>query len=401
MLSSWRNFDVCVVGAGAGGASAAHALSAKGLRVALIDPKGECGASFKAEKLEPDQITLLKELNLWQFVQPGSLPIKGVSVYMDGRLRENVGIEQVGLRYEDFVNRLLTSLPLEVERFRGSVVKISGYLGARRLELSDGTCISGKLVVLASGANATISRGVGLKRSTLRNNHTLVFGFDLEISGSGLQERGLNFYPKEGNLGVGYLTIFPVPGAARANLFAYFDVNSDWVRSMKGEPAVCLDRTFPFVRRVLGDYKISGNVSAASINLWTSVPETAADVIAIGDAFQSVCPATGTGVSKVLNDVAVLSSLIDARIDLAEQSVASIAHGYYGSVRKQGVDARSLSRATNLRRLATLPGLGGALRRRGLRYPKAVPALRAAIKTAIRKVRDANPMPKIGGRYRA
>ena len=73
----------------------------------------------------------------------------------------------------------------------------------------------------------------------------------------------------------------------------------------------------------------------------------------IGDAFQSVCPSTGTGLSKVLTDVDILcSSCIPGWFSspgMGERKIES----FYAEARKRDEDRSSVSRAAYRRQLST------------------------------------------------
>lgn len=135
---------------------------------------------------------------------------------------------------------------------------------------------------------------------------------------------------------------------------------------MRAAPAQCLQEAFPGLQSVIGPWKVSGKVTGAAISLWTTATPVESDVIAIGDAYQSVCPSTGTGLSKVLTDVSALLRALEPAISGTALDCQQAAHAYYSDARKQAVDSDSLVVAANLRSLATTGGVIGFARRRGL-----------------------------------
>jgi hypothetical protein len=83
----------------------------------------------------------------------------------------------------------------------------------------------------------------------------------------------------------------------------------------------------------------------------------------IADAYQSVCPSTGMGLSKVLTDVDILCNdcipqwFASPGVDLAK------IRQFYANARKRQVDDKALQRALRGRRLATDYSLRGQARR--------------------------------------
>lgn len=86
------------------------------------------------------------------------------------------------------------------------------------------------------------------------------------------------------------------------------------------------------------------------IDLYVATPPPLDGVVMIGDALQSVCPATGTGLSKVLNDVALLCEDYAPTwlrlTDLPESTIAQ----FYRDPRKGACDWNSLKAAQYQRR---------------------------------------------------
>ena len=88
------------------------------------------------------------------------------------------------------------------------------------------------------------------------------------------------------------------------------------------------------------------------IDLYT-VPGPVCDgLLLLGDSHQSVCPATGTGLSKVLTDVLVASEAIPVWFENGEADLAAL-HCYYEDPRKVRSDSQSLEFAEYRRQVST------------------------------------------------
>jgi len=110
-MSTSPDFDALVIGAGAAGVCAAHVLCARGLRVGLVDSRNKCPPTFKAEKLEPDQIEILKKIDLLPQAMDAISPIQEVVVYRRDSIVQRLKIDQFGMHYHAFVNTLRDKLP--------------------------------------------------------------------------------------------------------------------------------------------------------------------------------------------------------------------------------------------------------------------------------------------------
>jgi 2-polyprenyl-6-methoxyphenol hydroxylase-like FAD-dependent oxidoreductase len=155
---------------------------------------------------------------------------------------------------------------------------------------------------------------------------------------------------------VGFLTLFPTPAGVRANLFAYQDPQSEWSKEMRLNTASALERTFSRLRKVIGNFTLTGRVNAAAIDLWTSDVTPQPGIVLIGDSYQSVCPVTGTGLSKVLNDVHVLGQMVPDWFGTPGMSADKTA-AYYSSPAKRSSDAHSLRSALYSKRASIDQGL--------------------------------------------
>jgi 2-polyprenyl-6-methoxyphenol hydroxylase-like FAD-dependent oxidoreductase len=85
-------------------------------------------------------------------------------------------------------------------------------------------------------------------------------------------------------------------------------------------------------------------------------------LVLIGDAFQSVCPTTGTGVSKVLTDVDVLCECIPEWFKTHEMGIDKLAC-FYEHPRKIACDRWSLEGALYTRAFSIAPSFRWTVQR--------------------------------------
>jgi 2-polyprenyl-6-methoxyphenol hydroxylase-like FAD-dependent oxidoreductase len=337
-------FDALVIGAGAAGVCAAHVLCAKGLRVGLVDSRGKCPPTFKAEKLEPDQVAILKQIDLLQKAMPAISALREVVIYRRGAIVERQKIEQYGMHYDAFVNTLREALPPAVTQIIDTATELDIGGGEPALKLQGGRTVTARLVVVAGGTSGRLRHVAGAVRREISAHHCIAFGFDLALESGRLPHDGVNVLPDSYADQVGFLTLFPTPIGVRANLFTYHDPQSEWTREMRLNTAAALERTFSRLRELIGNYTVSGRVNASAVDLWTTDVTPQAGVVLIGDSFQSVDPVTGTGLSKVLTDVHLLGQMAPEWFRTPGMS-AEKTGAYYDSAAKRSTDARSLQSA--------------------------------------------------------
>jgi 2-polyprenyl-6-methoxyphenol hydroxylase-like FAD-dependent oxidoreductase len=343
-LSTSPDFDALVIGAGAAGVCAAHVLCARGLRVGLVDSRSKCPPTFKAEKLEPDQIALLKALDLLPQAMDAISPIQEVVVYRRDSIVQRLKIDQFGMHYHAFVNTLRDKLPPAVVQMTDTASELDITGSNPSVQLQSGKTVTARLVVVAAGTSGRLRQVTGAVRREISAQHCIAFGFDLTLESGRLPHDGVNFLPDRYSDQVGFLTLFPTPVGVRANLFAYHDPQSEWCREMRLNTAATLERTFSRLRKVVGNFTIVGRVNASAVDLWTSDVTPQPGVVLIGDSFQSVDPVTGTGLSKVLNDVHVLGQMAPDWFGTPTVSAEKIA-AFYANEVKRSSDAHSLRSA--------------------------------------------------------
>ena len=345
------------MGAGLAGSTLAFALSRAGIDVALVDPRSHCSPAFKAEKFEPDQTELLEEIGLFDTLAAVSTPIRGIDVARSGRVVDHVGVAQRGLLYHDMVNTARAALPATVHTIIGRVTAVSPGTDGAGVTLADGDRLAARLVVLATGVMEPLALQLDLTRREVGTPHSIAFGFTIAArAGRPFTFDALTYLPERFGEGVDFLTLFAIPEGMRANLFVYTDLKSPFVRAFHDDPAGQLRRLFPRLTHAIGPYEVVSKVEAKPIDLWVTETPTLSGVVLAGDACQSVCPSTGSGLSKVLTDVVVLAELVPEWLSTPGMPSEKIA-AFYDHPEKRAVDAASLQAAVYRRRLNTDTGL--------------------------------------------
>ena len=177
----------------------------------------------------------------------------------------------------------------------------------------------------------------------------------------------------------------------RANLFTFRDHRDPWARDLRRNRSPRWSKPCQVCERFLGDFQVVGKVQNWTMDLCELENYLRDGVVLIGDAFQTSCPAAGTGVTRLLTDVHQLCNVHLPRW-LASDGVGSrkIAQFYADPV-KQRADGRSIQLAHYRRSLTIDDSLrwkahrGRAyLRRRVVGWVKELKLVRAAYAPAAR-----------------
>jgi 2-polyprenyl-6-methoxyphenol hydroxylase-like FAD-dependent oxidoreductase len=297
--------DVAIVGGGLAGSLAAAVLTRAGYRIALIDKRAVYPDEFRVEKLGGQQVDILRRLGLLDaFASEGSAFDTTLNIRR-GRIVDVSRTLSYGLHYAPMVaiaRRLIadpTSLIVD------QVLKITSSNNLQRVTLASGNEVVARLVILATGMAGAVPYSLGVKRRVIVERHSLAFGFTIApADDAGFAFPALTSYGEQTADGIDYLSIFPIPGGGmRANLFMFRDPNDPIMREIRREPKSTLLRLIPGLRPYLGDFKVTDRVQSWVMDLAKVEGHLQPGVVLIGDAFQTSCPAAGTGVSRLLVDV--------------------------------------------------------------------------------------------------
>ena len=286
--------EVAVIGGGFAGALAALKLAHAGLSPVVIDPYDPYPSDFRCEKFSSDQIAGLRALGV-----------------LDAFLNDDTygsdpeALTLCGLRYDRMVNALRQQWPDNVRFLRGKVQEVAASADRQLLTLADGARVDCRLAVLATGPGEKLRADLGLKRTVLSANHSICIGFSLRgaFGFDGLIQRGET--PGDG---VGYASLFRLAAQdggelMRVNLFLYDDPKSERVRAFRLSPLAELFRVLPALRAKLMLAQVEGPVEMRVTDLYEVEAAHLDGVVLIGDARRTSCPASGTGISRILDDV--------------------------------------------------------------------------------------------------
>jgi len=297
--------DVAVVGGGVAGSLAALMLGRAGYSVCLIDPVRPQGSEFRCEKLEHTHVQVLGHAGLLEEILPHTVRYDGIWIGRNGRLAEHRRVIEFGIDYAHLVNTLRSLIPAGVS-VRADKVVLTEFVepSHRRLHLASGDRIDARLVVVATGSSADGLATFGYTRHVVRRCHSVSIAFDLVPSNERLKDLGpLTWFGEKPQDRTAYLTIFPLPGRLRANLFVYRETDDPWLREFRVRPSATLAESLPGFARTVGALEISGPVRFRPTDLVDTDAMPQPGMVLVGDAFSTACPASGTGASKAMIDV--------------------------------------------------------------------------------------------------
>ncbi|MBN8909667.1 MAG: FAD-dependent monooxygenase, partial [Rhodospirillales bacterium] len=357
------DFDIAIVGGGLAGSLLATLLGRAGRHVAVIDRHAVYPSDFRAEQIVGAQCLHFQRLGLLRAVVGDAPPVTRALAAMGGKVIGQVEAPHYGLPYEALVARVRATVPESVPWLTGRVVEVGTGIETQAVTLADGRRLTARLVILANGLQRALQRELGFERRVLRAGHSLSFGFDLVPTADHGAPCPVLVHIGGRRDGVDYLTTFPMGGATRANLFTYWDHRSPPARAFRQDPEPVLRQIFPRLSAVLGGWRVGGPVQARVTDVETVANPIRDGVVLVGDAFQTSCPATGTGISRLLTDVEQLCTVhLPAWLASPGMAAEKIA-GFYADPVKLAADREALQAAEYRRALATAAGAGWAAHR--------------------------------------
>ncbi len=343
--------DIAIIGGGLAGSIAAAMLGKAGIPAILVDPHVVYPPDFRIEKISgTEQIERFHRTGVADMALRQATLASENWIARFGYVLDKAPVRQYGISYDTLVAAVRKEIPVSVVWIVAKAVAVTPSDDRQLVVLSDGQAISARLVVLANGLNVGLRHMLGITRRITSPAHSISIGFDLEpIGRAAFPFPALTYFQERASARVPYVTLFPLGDRMRANLFAYRDVDDPWLRAVRRSPAEILAAALPGLRRIAGDYAVSGEVKVRPADLTISAGHRMPGVVLVGDAFCTTCPVTGTGSDKVFTDVERLCNLhIPRWLATDGMSEAKIA-AFYDDPVKTACDAWSLGKAEHFR----------------------------------------------------
>jgi 2-polyprenyl-6-methoxyphenol hydroxylase-like FAD-dependent oxidoreductase len=356
--------DIAIVGGGLAGSTTAAMLGQAGIPAILIDPHTMYPPDLRCEKISGDQVNILRKTGLAEATLRAATLDGHVWLARFGYLLDKKPSDQYGIMYDTLVNTMRTQIPDDVEKIHAKALAISTSAERQKVALSNSEEISARLVVLSNGLNVGLRHTLGIQRRVISECHSIMAGFDFTPVGrSAFDFPALTYYPERSYDRMAYLTLFPIGNVMRANLLVYRGMDDPWFRQLRQAPEQTLLAMMPGLRRIVGNFKVTGQIKIRPADLYVTEGHRQHGIVLIGDAFATSCPAAGTGTDKVFTDVERLCNVHIphwlATDGMDEDKIAA----FYDDPIKTACDARSATKAYQLRSLSIENGISWRARR--------------------------------------
>lgn len=329
------------------GSLLALVLGRKGYPVTIFDPHRNPPAMFRNEKLGTEQVTLLRDLGVLSCFEDACWPD---GAYLEGA---RPGLTDCGAPHHEWLTSVRRAWPDIVQFAETQVTHMSTTSSRQTVTVSDGQTYDGRLVVLASGRMPQLRDAAGIKVRIVSPAHSVCLGFSVMTP----QPIASQIHHVAYGKGIAYVSLFPMPGEVRINVFSYRSMNDSWTRRMSHDPLQGLAEVSPEAMQALEGAQVVRRCEARSTDLYRLEGHERDGLVVIGDAFHAPCPASGTGMLRILHDIRVLSEgYLPHWLSAGSVNRNSIAT-FYADRDKRKLDAKSLRSSKRGRESALNPSL--------------------------------------------
>ncbi|MEI8152764.1 MAG: NAD(P)/FAD-dependent oxidoreductase [Hyphomicrobiales bacterium] len=360
-----RQTDVLIAGGGLAGSLAAAMLRRAGIDAIMADPHATYPVDFRCEKLDRVQLERFRMTGVDAAVLRESTPDRNCWVARFGRHIDTIPMMmQRGVAYETLVNAVRSQIPDDGSFIVSKVSDVTTGPDRQTVKLSNGEEISARLVVLSTGLNIGLQHKLGVERKVFSATHSICIGFDVQpAGGSSFPFTAMTYFAEKPENCAAYITLFPVGGTMRANLFVYRDLQDPWLVRFRTAPVETLNDMWPGLRKLMGDFTVPSQIKIRPADLYVSAGHRQDGVVLVGDAFSTSCPVAGTGARKALVDVERLCNVYIPQWLATPGMDAAKTAMFYDDPDKLACDAFSARKAFELRSSSINPGLRWAAMR--------------------------------------
>jgi len=340
-----------VIGAGPTGLTAALALCAGGVEVAITAPpydRALSEADRRTTALLPGSVELLKNLGVWAACERHAAPLEGVRLVDDrgGLLRapevlfkaQEVGRTSFGVNIPNAALNAALYAQVSAERVRwqatSAVAAVEPTEDGVAVSLAEGQRLKGALAVAADGraSNARAAAGIAIR----------VWNYDQTAIVTTFQHtRAHANITTELHRRAGPLTTVPLPGDASS--LVWVEKPSLAARLCALETALFLAELAAPLQGLLGSLCAAGPIAAYPLSGLTAARMAQNRVALVGESAHVIPPIGAQGLNLGLRDAAVLAECVAQALARGEDIGGSATLEAYHRARTPDVMSRTLS----------------------------------------------------------
>ena len=306
-------FDIIIIGAGPAGSAAAYYLAKGGLNVALLDKTDFPRDKTCGDGLTPRAVKMLKEMDALDKVAGQGFRCNGITLRHSDSVEYQLSLAGLaGL--PDYV-LVLPRLALDDLLLKHAIESGANFIpntkvknvtrdsaGAVQAHVEGREALTGKLAIIATGANTKLLRDAGLLDKKVPANLAARCYFE---NVEGLDDNVVLFF--DGVERPGYGWVFPTsPTTANVGCGVFFDSPTPQPTALRE-----MIQNHPYLKRVLKNAKQAGPIKGYPLRTDFS-PEYSGNewILVVGESAGLVNPITGEGIDYALESASLAAGVI-------------------------------------------------------------------------------------------